>query len=148
MRQLPPVSVVCKLLYYLRLRVTYPCPKPDVGDENALAIPDSGLGSPTGKTRGDHIMGMYVTPIPPLHRGGGVTEDCVSERRLWTAVVARALEDWQRGTLRERRKAQQFIFDDHEDFERACFFAGLDRESLRSRLLKIGQKVEMETTWN
>ncbi len=93
-------------------------------------------------------MGMYVTPIPPPDRGGGVTEDCVSERRLWTAVVARALEDWQRGTLRERRKAQQFIFDDHEDFERACFFAGLDRESLRSRLLKIGQKVEMETTWN
>jgi hypothetical protein len=82
-----------------------------------------------------------------LHQND-VTEDCVSERRLWTAVVARALEDWQRGTLRERRKAQQFIFDDHEDFERACFNAGLDRESLRARLLKIGQKVEMVTTWN
>jgi hypothetical protein len=60
-------------------------------------------------------------------------------------VVARALEDWRRGTLRERRKAQQFIFDDHEDFERACSCAGLDRDSLRSRLLKIGEKVAMES---
>lgn len=91
-------------------------------------------------------MEIKSTAIQTLHQSN-VTEDCVSERRLWTAVVARALEDWRTGTLRERRKAQQFIFDDHEDFERACFFAGLDRESLRSRLLKIGQKVEMESTW-
>jgi len=92
-------------------------------------------------------MDINITQVPTPHLSD-VTEDCVSERRLWTAVVARALEDWQRGTLRERRKAQQFIFEDHEDFERACFNAGLDRESLRSRLLKIGQKVEMVTTWN
>ena len=91
-------------------------------------------------------MEIKGTAIQTLHQSN-VTEDCVSERRLWTAVVARALEDWRTGTLRERRKAQQFIFDDHEDFERACFFAGLDRESLCSRLLKIGQKVEMESTW-
>jgi hypothetical protein len=91
-------------------------------------------------------MEIKGTAIQTLHQSN-VTEDCVSERRLWTAVVARALEDWRTGTLRERRKAQQFIFDDHEDFEQACFFAGLDRGSLRSRLLKIGQKVEMESTW-
>ncbi len=92
-------------------------------------------------------MEIDIRPMPTPHQSD-VTEDCVSERRLWTAVVARALEDWRKGTLRERRKAQQFIFDDHEDFERACFNAGLDRESLRSRLLKIGQKVEMVSTWN
>lgn len=91
-------------------------------------------------------MEIKATVIQTNHQSN-VTEDCVSERRLWTAVVARALEDWRTGTLRERRKAQQFIFEDHEDFERACFFAGLDRECLRSRLLKIGRKVEMESTW-
>ena len=76
-----------------------------------------------------------------------VTGDCISERHLWTAVIALALEDWRNGTLRERREAQQFIFEDHEDFERACSLAGLDRETLRSRLLKIGKKVAMESAW-
>jgi hypothetical protein len=71
----------------------------------------------------------------------------MSERRIWTAVVALALEDWRNGTLRQRREAQEFIFDDHEGFERACSGAGLDRESLRWRLLKIGKKVEMEGAW-
>ena len=88
-------------------------------------------------------METYTTQIQTTHQSD-ITEDCMSERRLWTAVVARALEDWRKGTLRERRKAQQFIFDDHADFERVCFCAGLDRESLRSRLLKIGEKVAME----
>ena len=27
----------------------------------------------------------------------GVTEDCISERRLWTAVVVTAVEDWRNG---------------------------------------------------
>jgi hypothetical protein len=48
-----------------------------------------------------------------------VTEDCISERRLWTAVVAMAVEDWRNGSLRARREAQSFLLDDNADF-RPC----------------------------
>jgi hypothetical protein len=50
----------------------------------------------------------------------GVTEDCISERRLWTAVVVTAVEDWRNGSLRARREAQSFLFEDNTDFQRAA----------------------------
>ncbi len=73
----------------------------------------------------------------------GVTEDCISERRLWTAVVVMAVEDWRNGTLRARREAQSFLFEDNADFQAVCASAGLDPGTLRARLLKIGQRVHM-----
>jgi len=76
-----------------------------------------------------------------------VTEECIAERRLWLAVVTLAVEDWRSGTLRARREAQKFLFDNHEDFERACAAAGLDPESLRARLAKIGRKIELTGPW-
>lgn len=39
-----------------------------------------------------------------------VTEDVISERRLWTAVIVNAIEDWRNGTLRAQREAQAFLF--------------------------------------
>jgi hypothetical protein len=73
----------------------------------------------------------------------GVTEGCISERRLWTAVVVMAVEDWRNGSLRARREAQSFLFEDNEDFQAVCSSAGLDPATLRARLLKIGQRVHM-----
>jgi hypothetical protein len=73
----------------------------------------------------------------------GVTEDCISERRLWTAVVVMAVEDWRNGSLRARREAQSFLFEDSEDFQAVCASAGLDPATLRARLLKIGKRVQM-----
>lgn len=73
----------------------------------------------------------------------GVTEDCISERRLWTAVVVMAVEDWRSGSLRARREAQSFLFEDNADFQAVCASAGLDPATLRARLLKIGQRVHM-----
>ncbi len=73
----------------------------------------------------------------------GVTEDCISERRLWTAVVVMAVEDWRNGSLRARREAQSFLFEDNTDFQAVCASAGLDPATLRARLLKIGQRVHM-----
>src|ERR1700756_503383 len=73
----------------------------------------------------------------------GVTEDCISERRLWTAVVVMAVEDWRNGSLRARREAQSFLFEDNADFQAVCASAGLDPATLRARLLKIGQRVHM-----
>ena len=69
--------------------------------------------------------------------------DSVGERRLWLAVVMQAVEEWRNGTLRNRRLAQQFLFDDPNDFQAVCANAGLDPDNLRSRLLKIGRKVNV-----
>jgi hypothetical protein len=74
----------------------------------------------------------------------GVTEGSISERRLWTAVIVHAVEDWQKGTLRARREAQRFLFEDTNDFQSVCASAGLDPATLRSRLLKIGKRVAMQ----
>jgi len=117
-----------------------------IGYENAIPIAAGWGCKPTEESKqGESTMGSEAGILKVQNE---VSEDCASERRLWTAVLACALEDWRTGTLRQRREAQQFIFEDHADFENACSLAGIDRESLRSRLLKIGQKVAMEGPWN
>lgn len=78
---------------------------------------------------------------------GTVTEDCIGERRLWVAVLTMAVEDWRNGTLRSRRDAQKFLFDDHNNFESVCASAGIDASSFRSSLLRIGKKIAMEGSW-
>jgi len=72
-----------------------------------------------------------------------ITEEVISERRLWTAVMVTAVEDWRSGTLRARRSAQKFLFEDERDFNDVCAGAGLDPASLRSKLLKIGRRINM-----
>lgn len=79
---------------------------------------------------------------------GSPTEDCIGERRLWIAVLVTAVEEWRKGTLRKRREAQKFLFEDHQDFDRVCASAGVDPSSFRSSLLRIGKKIDMEGTWN
>ena len=76
-----------------------------------------------------------------------MSEECIAEHRLWTAVITRAVEDWRIGTLRARRDAQRFLFEDDNDFSRVCAGAGLDPSSLRAQLLRIGRKVEMNGPW-
>ena len=68
------------------------------------------------------------------------------ERRLWTAVILTAVQDWRTGTLRARREAQQFLFGDDKDFGRVCASAGLEPGSFRVKLLKLG-RVNMEGLW-
>lgn len=76
----------------------------------------------------------------------GSMHDLGVERRLWLAVVVQAVEEWRDGTLRDKRLAQQFLFDDSNDFQAVCANAGLDAENLRSKLLKIGRKVNATGT--
>jgi hypothetical protein len=73
---------------------------------------------------------------------GAVTEDFIGENRLWTAVLVKAVEDWRFGTMRRRREAQEFLFESDKDFSTVCANAGLDPASLRSKLLKIGKKLD------
>lgn len=77
-----------------------------------------------------------------------VTEDVISERRLWTAVMVNAIEDWRNGTLRAQREAQAFLFEDHADFEEVCAKAGLEPECFRGKLLKLGRRIEMHGPLN
>jgi hypothetical protein len=77
-----------------------------------------------------------------------VTEELISARRLWTAVLLNAVEDWRTGTLRARREAQVFLFENDEDFEMVCSAAGLDSNDFRIRLLKIGRRVEMRAPFS
>ena len=74
----------------------------------------------------------------------GVTEDAISERKLWTAVIKMAVEDWRFGTLRAKREAQTFLFVNDHDFAEVCASAGLEPSSLRAQLLRIGKRIEME----
>jgi len=77
-----------------------------------------------------------------------VTEELIAARRLWTAVLLNAVEDWRNGTLRAKREAQEFLFDSGEDFEMVCTAAGLDSGDFRVRLLKIGRLVEARTPFS
>lgn len=74
-------------------------------------------------------------------RAGGkddfVANDHVPERRLWTAVIVRAVQDWLWGPCRIQQTAQRFLFDDDKNFYHVCACAGLDAESFRSKLLRV-----------
>ena len=76
-----------------------------------------------------------------------VTEEFISERRLWTAVLVKAIDDWRNGPLRARREAQKFLFDDTRDFPEVCAGAGIDPTSFRMKLLTIGQRISMTNPW-
>jgi hypothetical protein len=60
-----------------------------------------------------------------------------AEERLWRAVIARTLEEWVRGPLRYSRMAEQFLFNDNQDFQAVCSSAGMDPGNLRKRLQSI-----------
>lgn len=76
-----------------------------------------------------------------IGKQAAVSEDFIGQRRLWLAVVMQAVEEWRSGTLRDRRKAQEFLFDQRNDFDMVCSNAGLDPDNLRSKLLQIGRRI-------
>ena len=49
-------------------------------------------------------------------------------------------------TLRARREAQEFLFDNNENFEMVCSNAGLDWIDFRARLLTFGRRARVEDT--
>jgi hypothetical protein len=93
-------------------------------------------------------MGDEMTENAATRVEGNVTEECLAERHLWIAVLTMAVEDWRNGTLRNRRDAQKFLFEDEHDFERVCASAGVDPSSFRSGLLRIGKKIAMQGPWD
>jgi hypothetical protein len=61
----------------------------------------------------------------------------MGEQRLWTAVIARAVLEWVSGPLRSQREAENYLFNDDKDFPKVCLAAGLDAQSLRTKLRKL-----------
>lgn len=71
-------------------------------------------------------------------------EEQIAQRRLWTAVLVQAVEDWRSNNVRRQREAEEFLFQSQEDFERVCAGAGLDSSHLRAKLLRIKPRVQQQ----
>jgi hypothetical protein len=60
----------------------------------------------------------------------------IAEQKLWRAVIASTVEEWIHGPGRRQREAEQFLFNDDDDYRTVCFSAGIDPGDLRDRLQK------------
>ncbi len=59
------------------------------------------------------------------------------EQKLWRAVIASTVQEWIHGPLRQQREAEQFLFNDNQDYRTVCYSAGIDPAYLRNRLEKF-----------
>jgi hypothetical protein len=77
-----------------------------------------------------------------MQRNGEAQE--TAEQKLWRAVIASTVEEWVSGPLRKKREAEQFLFDDNQDYRTVCYSAGINPEDLRGRLEKIRAQQQRE----
>ena len=66
-----------------------------------------------------------------IHDQGNANE------RLWLAVIDSAITEWVRGSMRQKRNVEYFLFQDEVDFPLVCRSAGLNPESVRESLWLI-----------
>jgi hypothetical protein len=59
------------------------------------------------------------------------------EHRLWMTVIARSVEEWISGPKRLQQLAEDFLFNNKNDFETVCVAAGLNPECFRGKLAKL-----------
>jgi len=62
------------------------------------------------------------------------------ERRLWVAVLLQAIQEWQTGPVRISRAAEQFLFENEEDFEMVCQGAGMEPSRMRQKLARLPKR--------
>lgn len=63
-------------------------------------------------------------------------------RRLWSAVLLQALEDWQSASLGRHAEAEKFLFQNKKDLASVCQSAGLEFSSVASRLERMKRNFE------
>ena len=68
----------------------------------------------------------------------------VPEQRLWRAVLANTVQEWISGPLRKQREAEQFLFEDNDDYRLVCCSAGIDPAHFRNRLAKLRSGANLE----
>ena len=61
----------------------------------------------------------------------------ISDRRLWTAVLLQALEDWKSTNRRRQTEAETFLFASGPDFDHVCLAAGLAPKSVLAKLQRM-----------
>jgi hypothetical protein len=59
------------------------------------------------------------------------------EKRLWQAVIVTTIQEWISGTLRSKRQAEEYLFQDQQDFPAVCQSAGMDADCLRVKLSRL-----------
>jgi hypothetical protein len=59
------------------------------------------------------------------------------EKRLWQAVIVTTIQEWISGTLRSKRQAEEYLFQDQRDFPAVCQSAGMDADVLRAKLNRL-----------
>ena len=72
------------------------------------------------------------------------SEQEIAEQKLWRAVIASTVEEWTSGPIRRQREAEQFLFQDNDDYRTVCYSAGIDPGNLRDRLEKIRARTNAE----
>jgi len=60
-----------------------------------------------------------------------------ANQKLWLAVIENAIAEWMRGPMRNKHKAERFLFQDEDDFPFVCRSAGLNPECVRETLWAI-----------
>jgi len=61
----------------------------------------------------------------------------ISDRRLWSAVLLQALEDWSSSNMRLRAEAEKFFFEGGDDFAKVCRGAGMEPGCVLNKLQKM-----------
>jgi hypothetical protein len=60
--------------------------------------------------------------------------ELTQETALWRGVVARTIQDWLSESLRPKREAERYLFENSADLSLVCQAAGIDIGQLRARL--------------
>ena len=76
-------------------------------------------------------------------RENGQQLDGTPEMRVWQAVIASTVEEWVHGPLRRAREAEQYLFDDQNDFRFVCESAGIDPDRLRAKLVRFRDRAAL-----
>ena len=56
---------------------------------------------------------------------------------LWRGVIARAVQDWLSKSLRPKREAERYLFENSADLSLVCASAEIDILKLRAGLNKV-----------
>ena len=56
---------------------------------------------------------------------------------LWRGVIARTIQDWLSKSLRPKREAERYLFENSADLSLVCASAGIDIVRLRTSLNKV-----------
>jgi hypothetical protein len=63
--------------------------------------------------------------------------ELAKETAIWRGVIARTIQDWLSKSLRPKREAERYLFENSPDLSLVCASAGIDVLKLRTCLNKV-----------